>query len=60
MTHAIADGVAAAFVVAVPVIAPALGFAWLLRKEPLRTAAGMTALAAAPRRDQAIGSSGRE
>ena len=58
--HAIAEGVTAAFVVAVPVIALAFGFAWLLREEPLRTAAGMSAVAAEVERDQVVGSSGLE
>ena len=40
--HAIAEGVTAAFVVAVPVVAVAFGFAWLLREVPLRETGNLT------------------
>ena len=40
--HAIAEGVTAAFVVAVPVVAVAFGLAWLLREVPLRETGNLT------------------
>ena len=42
MIHAIAEGVTAAFVVAVPVVAVAFGFAWFLREVPLRETGNLT------------------
>jgi hypothetical protein len=40
--NAIAEGVTAAFVVAVPVVAVAFGFAWFLREVPLRETGNLT------------------
>ena len=42
VVNAIADGVTAAFVAAVPVVALAFGFAWFLREVPLRETANLT------------------
>ena len=42
VTDAIAEGVTAAFVVAVPVVAAAFGFAWFLREVPLRKTGNLT------------------
>jgi hypothetical protein len=46
--HAIAEGVTAAFVVAVPVVAAAFGLAWLLREVPLRETGNLTSSVAQP------------
>jgi MFS family permease len=40
--HAIAEGVTAAFTVAVPVVAVTFGLAWLLREVPLRSTGNLT------------------
>jgi len=40
--NAIADGVTAAFVAAIPVVALAFGFAWFLREVPLRETGNLT------------------
>jgi hypothetical protein len=42
VTDAIAEGVTAAFVVAVPVVVVAFGFAWFLREVPLRETGNLT------------------
>jgi hypothetical protein len=42
VTDAIAEGVTAAFVVAVPVVAAAFGLAWFLREVPLRETGNLT------------------
>jgi EmrB/QacA subfamily drug resistance transporter len=42
VVNAIADGVTAAFVAAVPVVALAFGFAWFLREVPLRETGNLT------------------
>jgi EmrB/QacA subfamily drug resistance transporter len=44
--HAVAEGVTAAFLVAVPVVAVAFGLAWLLREVPLRETGNLTSSAA--------------
>ena len=53
MIHAIAEGVTAAFVVAVPVVAVAFGFAWLLREVPLRETGNLTSAVAQSERGNA-------
>jgi predicted MFS family arabinose efflux permease len=55
--HAIAEGVTAAFLVAVPVVAISFGFAWKLREVPLR-ASGNATTPAEPAPGEALGAVG--